>query len=194
MKKLSLSAAGFVLAAMATFVAPAHANLVTNGGFERGDFSGWTQTGETDFNGVQCPGSDASVYAGNCSAFFGSTFSGGGIAQSIDFGSVGMTWNLSFAFQPDGGVPSSLTVLFGGQTLLSLMEPSAGDYQLYQFSGITTEENMTLAFNFFSPVGYLFLDGVSVTASATAVPEPASTALVGAGLASLLFLRRRKKA
>ena len=187
MKKLGVSVAGLAMAAMVAFAAPAQANLVTNGGFERGDFSGWVETGDTMFNGVLCAASDASVYAGDCSAFFGS----GGIEQTVNFGSAGMTWNLSFAFQPDGSTPSSFTVLFGGETLLSLTEPSAGDYALYQFSGVTTEDDMTLSFNFSDPFGNLFLDDVSLTA-ATAVPEPATTALLGAGLASLLYLRRRK--
>lgn len=187
MKKIGASVAGLVMAAMAAFVAPAQANLVTNGGFEVGDFSGWVGTGDTSFNGVQCPGAGPGVYAGNCSAYFGPS-SIGGIEQTVNVGSTGMVWNLSFAFQPDGGIPSSLTVLFGGQTLLSLSDPSAGDFTLYEFSGITTADNMTLEFNFFDPVGFLFLDAVSVTA----VPEPATTALMGAGLAGLLYLRRRK--
>jgi hypothetical protein len=190
--KLSLAAAGIALAAITAFTAPAHANLVTNGGFETGDFSGWSDTGDATFNGVQCPGADDSVYAGNCSAYFGPFISEGGIAQSINVGSAGLTWNLSFAFLSDGAAPSSFSVLFGGETLLSLTNPSAGDYTLYQFSGTTTSDNMTLAFNFYDEVSYLFLDDVSVT-TASAVPEPATTGLLAAGLASLLFMRRRKK-
>jgi hypothetical protein len=38
-------------------IAPAQAaNIVTNGSFETGDFTGWTLSGDTTFNGVQCPG------------------------------------------------------------------------------------------------------------------------------------------
>lgn len=181
-----------VVAGLTAFGSAAQAgpNLVTNGGFEARTFAGWTGTGDTTFNGVQCPGSGPSVYEGDCSAFFGSFESAGGIEQVINVGGAGQLWDLSFAFQSEGGSPSSFTVLFGGQTLLSLTNPSADGNTLYHFSGVTTAADMTLAFNFFDPVGFMLLDAVSVSA----IPEPATTSLLGAGLAGLFFWRRRKTA
>lgn len=187
MTKTGVPLAGLALAAAMAFAAPAQANLVANGSFETEDFSGWTQTGDIDLAGVQCPGADASVFAGGCSAYFG-TVSVGGIAQEIDVGHAGLTWNLSFALKPDGGIPSSFAVRFGGQTLLSLTSAPAGDYTLYQFSGLTTGDKMTLAFDFSNPVGLTFFDSVSVTA----VPEPGSVGLMAAGLAALVFVARRR--
>lgn len=190
MKKLGMSVAGLVMAA--AFAAPAQANLVTNGGFEMRDFSGWTQTGDSVFNGVLCDTGDSAIHAGSCSAYLGS-YDASGIEQSINVGAAGLAWNLSFAFKSESGSPSNFSVLFDGQTLLSLADPSAGDYTLFHFSGLTTGENMTLAFNFFDQgFGNVFLDAVSVTTAPAEVPEPATLALMGAGLAGLLFSRRRK--
>lgn len=191
MRKLNLSAASIVLAGLTAFAAPAQANLLTNGGFETGSFSGWVETGDAFFNGVQCSAPGPSVYEGNCSAFFGST-SVGGIAQTVDVGSAGLTWELSFAFQPDGAAPSSLSVLFGGQTLLWLANPAAGGYTLYSFSGVTTAQNMTLAFDFVDEPGFLFLDAVSLTTAAP-IPEPETYALMLGGLALTAWAARRRQ-
>lgn len=191
MTSIATQLAGIALAALAAVAAPAHANLVTNlvsnGGFETGDFSGWTATGQPSFDAVQCAGPGPTVAEGNCSAIFGS-LEPSGITQSIAVG-AGMVWSLSFALLPDGGMPSSFSVQFGGQTLLSLTDLAASDYQRYDFSGVAMDDDMALSFTLFDPVGFLSLDDVTVTA----VPEPATTALIGAALASGLWLRRRRQ-
>lgn len=176
------------LAAVTALAAPAHAGdeLVINGGFEQRDFSGWIAGGDDLFNSVQCP-MDNTVFSGSCSAMFGSV-DVSSISQSIQVGGAGKTWNLSFAYAIEGGDPSSFSVMFGGTTLLSLSSPAPAGYTLYQFSGLTTGENMTLSFSFTNPASFAYLDGVSVTA----VPEPASLGLMAAGLAGLLVARRRK--
>ena len=46
-----LLSAGAVALSFA-IAAPASANLVTNGSFETGNFTGWTQSGNTGFMGV----------------------------------------------------------------------------------------------------------------------------------------------
>ena len=170
---------------------PAHAapNLLTNGGFETGNFTGWTGTGNTTFNGVQCPGPGPTVFEGNCSAFFGPIGSLGGISQTLNSLTVGDFYTVSFAFEPDGGTPSSFSASFGAANLLSLTNPPGGPYSVYSFVTQATAASQTLAFNFRDDPGFLFLDAVSVTA---AVPEPATLALFGLALAGLGFARRRK--
>jgi PEP-CTERM motif len=178
-------AAGFAVAV----AGPAHAaaNLVTNGGFETGDFTGWTQTGNSSFNGVQCPGPGPTVFEGNCSAFFGPVGSTGGISQAINGLATGALYQISFAFEPDGGVPSSFSASFGGTSLLSLTNPPASAYQLLTFNVHATGVSETLAFNFQDDPGFLFLDAARVS-----VPEPGTLALMGIGLAGLWAGRKRK--
>ena len=180
---------GMVLAGSIAFMAaPTHAaELVVNGGFETGDFAGWTGAGETIFNGVQCPGPNPTVYAGQCGAFFGPFDSAGGIEQVIDFGSAGVAWDLSFALESDGS-PSNFTAVLGGQVLQSLVDPLAGPYALYKFSGISTAATETLAFSFFDPSGFLLLDAVY----ASVVPEPSTVVLLSAALGAFLVRRRRR--
>ena len=61
-------AAAFVLATF--FAGAAQANLVTNPGFETGDFTGWALSGDTTFTGVD----GFSPHSGSFGAFLGTDF------------------------------------------------------------------------------------------------------------------------
>jgi len=177
-------AAGFAVAA----AVPAHAgaNLVVNGGFESNgcDFTpGWTQFGDTSFSGVDA----LNPFEGHCSAFFG-PLAPGGITQTVGGLIVGQPYAISFAFEPDGGIPSSFSASFGGVTLLNLTNPPfSSSYLVRTFLTRATGVSEVLAFTFTDLPGSIRLDAVSVS-----IPEPATLALLGIGLVGFWAGQRRK--
>jgi PEP-CTERM motif len=182
-----ISVAFAMMSLSAGLAAPAHANLIVNGGFETGDFSGWVTGGNFGFSGVECPGAPF-VKEGNCDAFLGAVGSDGTLAQSVTT-TAGRQYLISFALQPDGGTPSHFSVSFGGVPLFDVVNPPASPSVVHDLLATATGPNSTLSFAFRDDPGFLKLDAISVNA----VPEPGSLALLGVGLAAFGISRRRRK-
>src|SRR5262245_15596445 len=157
---------------------------VVNGGFETGDFTGWTQWGDTSFTGVD----SSSVYgvgphSGVSEAYFGPTGGFGGIQQNL-IAPANSTITVSFWMaQAFGSIGTQMYATLDGQTLVSLTDFADTDYRQFTATVTTTNANPLLQFAFYDPPDWFILDDV------TAVPEPASLGLLGLGL--LLTLRRR---
>ncbi len=126
----------------------------------------------------------------------------GVLGQMVTGLSVGQTYQLSFyqASMQQSGYPGNFTgdwkVGFGNQvqTSSTMVNPSMGDtgwtLQTMDFTATSVSQAllfMASATNSYPP--FLLLDGVSLTA----VPEPASYALVGVGVLGLLLLHRRRQ-
>lgn len=161
-------------------------NLITNGGFETGDFTGWTQFGDTSFTGVcpaDSPSQDCSGYTpfdGNFMASFGAVNSQGGVTQTIST-TPGATYLVSFFLSNGADSPNSFDISFDGVTLASGTDVGFMHWQPFQFTQVATSDSATLSFAFYQVPDYFDLDDVSVEVVDT--PEPSSFALLSSGLA-----------
>ena len=136
--------------------------LVVNGGFETGNFSGWSRSGNTDFSSVVSgtAGGD-SVHSGQGAAQFGpSTL--GYISQTLPT-TPGASYLIScWLDADDSGTGNEFVVSWDGTTLLNLTNLSALGWQNFLFVASAAGANAPLKFGFQSPSGYLHFDDASV--------------------------------
>jgi hypothetical protein len=180
---LSLSVVAAFAAGHSTF-----ANLVTNPGFETGGFTGWTQSGNTSFSGV-----DGNPHSGVYSAFFGPLGSNGFLTQNLATTAGGL-YDLNFWLDNDGGTPNHFEVSWGGSIISSLNNAGAFGYTLFSFTGLAASTSSTqLQFGFRQDPSFWFLDDVSVE-SATATPEAFSTLWLALPFVGMIAFRRFRTA
>jgi hypothetical protein len=171
-------------AAFALLTPLAHANFVTNGGFETGDFSGWTQFGDTSFTAVS---GGPAVHSGSFGAAFGPA-APGGISQLIAT-TAGVDYVVDFWLQlDDSATPNSFSWSWNGVTQAPVFV-DAGAFGYTEFSAVVTGAagSSTLEFTFLNENSFFDLDDVSV------VPEPGTLALMGVAMLAGGVARRRKK-
>ncbi len=183
-----------VIAAFAVFVASAPTtfaqNLLTNGSFETGDFTGWMVNGsESVVTGpfYQYSGAENGSYY----AVFGNVGSDGTLSQSFT-DVAGQAYTLSFWFASVGDNPSDFSIYWDSTQLFIMNNPNTGSAWLnFTISGLVGTGSDTITFSGRDDPGWMALDNVSVAPFST-VPEPSSFILLGSGVLGLGGVIRRK--
>ncbi|HZP84072.1 MAG TPA: PEP-CTERM sorting domain-containing protein [Chthonomonadaceae bacterium] len=177
----------FVLAAPAVQAQ----NLVTNPGFETGDFTGWTLTGDGD-SIVDIGVGHTGMYAASLGAIPPDQ---NDLTQPLTT-KVGQSYVLSFfaqtpEFNNPPGFPNSLAVYFGDTLVAGPFQvPDDPNYQAYSYLVTATAPTTLLHFVVTNEPDYTQLDDISVVA----VPEPGTLALLlGGGCGAGIWRRRSRR-
>jgi len=160
------------------------ADIVLNGGFETGDFTGWILSGNPIPGFVDSSDPHSGTYAANL-------FAAGSLGYMEQFLSTtpGALYDLTFYLQSDGGTPNEFLAQVAGATRFDQLNIPAQSYTLYSFSFQATTTSTDVKFGFRNDPGSLHLDDISVTA----VPEPATLSLGCLVIAIAILAQRAKR-
>jgi hypothetical protein len=178
MKTPSKMLLALTAAAALSFAHPASANLVTNGGFETGDFTGWT-LGGTGVAGVDSNNPHSGSYAASfcCDVT---------LTQTIPT-VAGATYDLTVWFAHFFPA-NSIQIYWNGNQIENATLITDANYFLSTYAGLVATGSLTEIEFVFGGEGAVYLDDVSVTG--VGVPEPFSTLWLALPFAGLIAFRR----
>src|SRR5262249_3212476 len=141
----------------------ATSDLVTNGGFETGDTTGWTRAGDTRADiGITGTAGSATVHSGTHAYRVGPdnlVFLTQNLATN-----PGVNYTLSFWLSnPIGGAGTEWLVRVGGNTLMDVQNAPSFMYTNFTFTFTATSRSTVLQFWVKHPPHWFYLDDVSVT-------------------------------
>ena len=184
MKKVILATAAAAAILVVGAQAQASANLLTNGSFETGSFTGWSQGGITADTGVSDQSySDSNFFSlppeqGNYFAYLGQQTGPGTLSQTVS-DSIGKVYTVTGWYAGQGsGYTNYLSITVGGNGLLNLV-PGPQDGVWHEVTGTFVGTGSdTLTITSYEKGGYNFVDNFSISA----VPEPATWTIMLLGV------------
>lgn len=198
-----LRIAGALVAALC-FIPAAHADLIVNGGFETGDFTGWTQSGWF----IEGTNPHSGVYDASTGCSGASCTTVGDLNSAYLYQNVatkrGTKYTLSL-FYNSGQLPtaaSELLLLWGNSAAPSLSTvvdlvnvDTSGSYVQYTGTVTATSASSQIEFLGRQDLDFYALDDISVNElEESSVPECPSILLVLSGLLLISTLRLRTEA
>jgi hypothetical protein len=177
-------------------ICPGPSNVVENCGFDTGDFSSWTLTGnDTPFElgnlyGVEAtdPIDGIGPHSGNYQAFFGDLDANATTVSQTLQTVAGSLYTVSFWLAQDTAPLAPYTnmfaVSFAGNVLASQTGVPVEGYTFYSYTGSASSASSVVSFTLGNDLGEFLLDDVTVSATA---PEPGSWLLLAGGLGAAIF-------
>jgi hypothetical protein len=162
---------------------------VANGGFETGDFTGWSLSGNTSFTSVIAE----AAHSGAFGASFGAVGSETLLAQLVVPTTPGASYSLDFWLKNlSGATTNSFSAWWDGVLVTSLFNSAAFDYTGFSFPVVASGASTVLEFRFRHDPSFWNFDDVSITP--VGVPDGATTVgLLGIALIGLSLLRRNRR-
>jgi len=138
-------------------------SILQNGGFETGDFSFWTLSGDAGLNFVQSAagGYGAYVHSGLYGGVFGEPSILAYLSQVVQT-TPGQLYQLSFWYtSPDGATPSEINASWNGAVVFDQVNPGIG-WNNVQMLVVASSTSTTVQFGLRNDPSYLGLDDVSL--------------------------------
>jgi hypothetical protein len=170
-------------------------NLVANCGFETGDFTDWTLSGNEGFTGVTGLFGSTPPNSGNYQAYFGAVGSDTMVTQQPLSTIAGEDYSVTFYLANLGGTPNDFSAYLGGMLLTSFINASPFGYTEYTFTDVVPGANAGITFDLRQDPSYFLLDDISVVATGNfaVTPEPSSLMLIGLGLLMVVAIVGTRK-